>query len=111
VKEDIELKMKLDALTKKVDALVIGKSINAANPFHVDCYSICASPMHSAQTCPYLPTFFDSSMEQVNAFNDFRKQSNGPFFETYNPGWRNHHNFFVEAEPTNESRGSLSSSP
>jgi hypothetical protein len=37
VKEDMELKMKLDALTKKVDALVIGKSINAANPFHVDC--------------------------------------------------------------------------
>jgi len=31
VKEDIELKMKIDALTKKVDALVIGKSINAAN--------------------------------------------------------------------------------
>jgi hypothetical protein len=43
VKEDIELKMKIDALTKKVDALVIGKSINAANPFHVRCCSICAS--------------------------------------------------------------------
>jgi len=27
VKEDIELKMKIDALIKKVDALVIGKSI------------------------------------------------------------------------------------
>jgi hypothetical protein len=36
VKEDMELKMKLDALTKKVDALVIGKSINTVNPFHVD---------------------------------------------------------------------------
>jgi len=46
VKEDMELKMKLDALTKKVDALVIGKFINAANPFHVDCCSICASPIH-----------------------------------------------------------------
>jgi hypothetical protein len=46
VKEDMELKKKLDVLTKKVDALVIGKSINAANPFHVDCCSICASPIH-----------------------------------------------------------------
>jgi hypothetical protein len=32
-------------------------------------------------------------MEQVNAFNDFRKQANGPFSKTYNPGWRNHPNF------------------
>jgi hypothetical protein len=90
VKEDIELKMKLDALTKKVDALIIGKSINAANPFHVDCCSIYASPIHSTQTCPSLLTFVESSMEQANAFNDFRKQSNGPFSETYNLGWRNH---------------------
>jgi len=94
VKEDMELKMNLDALTKKVDALVIGKSINTVNPLHVDCCSICASPIHSAQTCPSLPTFVESSMEQVNAFNDFQKQYNGPFSDTYNPGWRNHPNFF-----------------
>jgi len=48
VKEDIEPKVKIDAFTKKVDALVLGKSINDANPFHVDCCSICASPMHLA---------------------------------------------------------------
>jgi hypothetical protein len=36
LKEDIELKIKIDALTKKVDALVVGKSINAANTFHGD---------------------------------------------------------------------------
>jgi len=40
-----------------------------------------------------LIAFVESPMEQVNAFNDFRKQSNGPFSETYNPGWRNHPNF------------------
>jgi len=31
VKEDVELKMKIDALIKKVEALVVSKSINAAN--------------------------------------------------------------------------------
>jgi hypothetical protein len=93
VKEDIELKMKIDALTKKVEALVVSKSMNAANPFHVDCCSICASPMHLAQTCPSLPAFVESPMEQVNAFNDYRKQANGPFSESYNLGWRNHLNF------------------
>jgi hypothetical protein len=93
VKEDIELKMKIDALTKKVKALVVSKSMNAANPFHVDCCSICASPMHLAQTCQSLPAFVESPMEQVNAFNHYRKQSSGLFSESYNPGWRNHHNF------------------
>jgi hypothetical protein len=85
--------MKIDALTKKVEALVVSKSISAANPFHDDCCSIYASPMHLAQTCPSLPAFVESPMEQVNAFNDYRKQANGPFSETYNPGWRNHPNF------------------
>lgn len=93
VKEDIELKMKIDALAKKVEALAVSKSMSAANPFHVDCCSICASPMHLAQTCPSLPAFVESPMEQVNAFNDYRKQSSGPFSESYNPGWRNHPNF------------------
>jgi hypothetical protein len=65
VKEDIELKMKIDALTKKVEALVVSKSINVVNPFHVDCCSICASPMHLAQTCPSLSAFVESPMEAI----------------------------------------------
>jgi hypothetical protein len=49
--------------------------------------------MHLAQSCPSLQTFVESPMEQVNAFNDFKKQANGPFSETYNPGWQNDPNF------------------
>ena len=64
MKEDTELRMKINALTKKVEALTVGQSINAANTFIVDSCSICASPMHSAQNCPSL-------MEQVNTFNDY----------------------------------------
>jgi hypothetical protein len=92
-KEDGELKMKIDALTKKVDALSVGWSINAANTFNVDCCSICASPMHLTQNYPSSPTFVECPMEQVNAFNDYRKQAQGPFSESYYPGWRNHPNF------------------
>ena len=33
-----------------------------------------------------------NSMEQVNTFNDYRKQSNGPYSETYNPRWWNNPN-------------------
>jgi hypothetical protein len=47
-----------------------------------------------------------SEMEQVNAFNDFRKQSSGPYSETYNPGWRNHPNFsWKQNQPTTNQGG------
>jgi hypothetical protein len=42
-------------------------------------------------------------MEQVNAFNDFRKQSSGPYSETYNPGLKNHPNFsWKQNQPGNQ---------
>jgi hypothetical protein len=70
LKGETELKI---TLPKKVEALAMGKSINAANTFNSDSYSICASPMHSAQTCPTMPAFVEYPMEQVNASNDYRK--------------------------------------
>jgi hypothetical protein len=93
LKGETEMNMKIDALTKRLDALAVGPSINAANTYTVDSYSICASPMHSAQNCPSAPVFSEYLMEQAKAFNDYRKQSAGPYSETYNPGWRNHPNF------------------
>ena len=93
VKEDTDLRIKIDALTIKVDTLVVGQSTNAANAFDVDSYSFCASPMHSAQNFPSSSAFVECSMEQMNAFNDFRKQLRGPYSENYNLGWRNHSNF------------------
>jgi hypothetical protein len=35
VKEDSDLKMKVDAFTRKVNALTVGRSINAANAFSI----------------------------------------------------------------------------
>jgi hypothetical protein len=86
------MNIKIDAVTKRLDTLNVGQSINAANTFTVDSCSIYASPMHSAHNCLSVPVFFEYLMEQVNAFNDYRKQSNGPYSETYNLGWRNHPN-------------------
>jgi hypothetical protein len=87
------MNLKIDALTKRLDTLNVSWPISAANTFIVESCSICASLMHLAQTCPSLPIFSENQMEQVNAFNDFRKQSSGLYSETYNPGWRNHPNF------------------
>jgi hypothetical protein len=75
---------------KRLDALSVGKPVNAANTFPVESCSVCASPLYQAQNCPSLTVF---EMEQVNAFNNFQKPSSGPYSETYNPGWMNHPNF------------------
>jgi hypothetical protein len=90
-KGENELAQRMDAIVQRLDALSVGKSVNAANTFPVECCSICASPMHQAQSCPSMTVY--TEMEQVNAFNNFQKPSSGPYSETYNPGWRNHPNF------------------
>jgi hypothetical protein len=48
LKGETKLNTKIDALTKKVEALFVGPSINVANTFNVDSCSIYASPMPSA---------------------------------------------------------------
>ena len=63
--------MKIDALTKRLDAVDVGPSTNATNTYIVDSCSICASLMHSAQNCPSTSDFFEYPLEQVKAFNDY----------------------------------------
>jgi hypothetical protein len=104
LKGDTELSQRMDAIVKRLDALSVGKSVNAANTFPVESCSVCASPMHQAQNCPSMTVF--AEMEQVNAFNNFQKPSSGPYSETYNPGWRNHPNFsWKQNQPTTNQGG------
>jgi hypothetical protein len=91
----------MDAIVKRLDALSVGKPVNAVNTFPVDSCSVCASPLHQAQNCPSMTVF--SEMEQVNAFNNFQKHSTGPYSESYNLGWRNHPNFsWKQNQATNQ---------
>lgn len=46
VKEDADLRWKLDALTRKVEALSMSQSENSANTHQIEGCSLCASPMH-----------------------------------------------------------------
>jgi hypothetical protein len=73
LKGETKLNMKIDALTKRLDALGVGLSINATKTFTVDSCSICASLIHSAQNCPSASVLFEYPMEQVNTFNDYQK--------------------------------------
>jgi hypothetical protein len=91
----------MDVIVKRLDTISMEKPVKAVNTFPVESCSVCASPLHQAQNCPSMAVF--SEMEQVNAFNNFQKQSTGPYSETYNPGWRNHPNFsWKQNQPTNQ---------
>jgi hypothetical protein len=48
LKGETELAQRMDAIVKRLDALSVGKPINAANTFPIESCSICASPMHQA---------------------------------------------------------------
>ena len=101
------MNMKIDALTKRLDALTTSPSINAAHTYTVDSCSICANPMHSVQNCSSTLVYSEYPMEQVNAVNDYRKQSNGLYSETYNSGWRNHPNFSWKQNQSANQGGAL----
>jgi hypothetical protein len=83
LKGEAELNLRTDAIVKRLDDLSLGKQIAAANTFPIESCFVYASPMHQAHNCPSMTVF--SEMEQVNAFNNFQKQSSGPYSESCNP--------------------------
>jgi hypothetical protein len=100
VKENVELREEVKELKHKFATLVLNKPVNATETYQADVCGLCANPMHFTQNCPTLST--ENPIEEVNAFNEFRKSTVGPFSETYNPGWRNHPNFsWTQNQPLN----------
>ena len=83
----------MDNLTRKVEALALGRGINYVNQVQSETCSICASPMHTTKMCPSAAGYPDFYTEQANTLNNYGKPFTSPFLETYNPNWRNHPNF------------------
>jgi hypothetical protein len=82
----------VDAITKKLDQLMIGfaPAVAHINSQPEPC-SFCSSTTHQVNKCPSAVNYTDISNEQVNAA--FFRPGNDPYSNTYNPGWRNHPNF------------------
>ena len=93
VSEDLDIKARLNNLTRKVEALALGREMNSVNQVQSETCSIYASPMHTTQMCPSAIGYPDFYIEQANALNNYGKPFASPFSETYNPNWRNHPNF------------------
>nr|GEW70420.1 hypothetical protein [Tanacetum cinerariifolium] len=82
---------KTSELSKKVDLLLknLGKGVsNVLQVSHNACL-ICHDPSHSVNN---YQSWGAPSNEEVNGVYGNCPQ-NDPFFESYNPGWRNHSNF------------------
>ena len=93
VSENLDIKARLDNLTRKVESLALGRGMNSINQVQSETCSICASPMHTTQMCPSATGYHDFYIEQANALNNYEKPFVSPFSKTYNQNWRNHPNF------------------
>ncbi|XP_058181219.1 uncharacterized protein LOC131299654 [Rhododendron vialii] len=92
VTEDFDVRAKLDSLTRKVEALTLSRTMESANQVQREVCSLCASSMHTTQTCPSMVGHSEYCAEQVNALNNYGKSFTNPFSETNNPNWRNQSN-------------------
>ncbi|KAI5648750.1 hypothetical protein M9H77_34755 [Catharanthus roseus] len=92
VSQNVDLFVKVDALSKKIDQLLALNTLPTNSPnVQSDC-AICSSPSHVIHDCPSALLFPEFVQEQVNTAQGFHRQ-NDPYSNTYNPGWRNHPNF------------------
>lgn len=75
------LNAKIDMLTKKLEA-----SSKVQNPVSIYSCEYCGGG-HSALECQSGFSSQDSSIEQLNALNNFQRNQGNPYSNTYNPGW------------------------
>src|SRR4051812_39167541 len=94
ISADTSINIKLDALTRKVEALTMSKPIEPVMSVQREVCTVCASPMHPTSQCPTFLAFPDQFPEQANVMYD-----NNKFGNTYNPNWRNHPNLAWKPNP------------
>ncbi|XP_059431516.1 uncharacterized protein LOC132165021 [Corylus avellana] len=103
VKDDADIRWQLKDIMRKVDAIALNKPVNTADTCQVDVCTSCDNAMHFTQNYPSLSIVTEYPMEQVNAFNEYRKLTSETFAETYNPRWQNHPNFsWKQNQPPNQ---------
>src|SRR3954470_19903580 len=100
ISSDTSINMKLDALTRKIEALTMSKPVEPVLSIQNEVCNICASPIHCTPQCPTYQTYPDQFPEQANVMYD-----NTKFGNTYNPNWRNHPNLSWRPNPPQQNFG------
>ena len=91
--EDIEMKVKLTTLTRRLDELEMKnqhemQSVNELSASQPSCYN-CQSNSHFGEHC----------QEHAHVLNQNRSPMNAPYGNTYNPNWKNHSNLPWKPKP------------
>jgi hypothetical protein len=99
-------------LTRKVEAIELGKTESKAPTPFKSSRGICETNSHLTKDCPIIPAFQEVLHEQANVANAYKRPFSSPYSETYNSNWRNHPNFSWRNGPSiNESQESSSHAP
>ncbi|KAI5659337.1 hypothetical protein M9H77_28130 [Catharanthus roseus] len=88
VSQNVDLSVKVDALSKKFDQLLALNTLPTNSTNMQSVCAICSSPSHFIYDCPSASLFPEFVQEQVNAAQGFYRQ-NDPYSNTYNPSWKN----------------------
>jgi hypothetical protein len=99
IEMDISTKLaaQLEAMQKSIDCLT-NQNISAVHQSPT-CV-IYGGGDHLTINCNW-GEFAEGDTEQVNAFNNNFIPRNNPYSNIYNPGWRNHPNFYQDNQPQN----------
>ncbi|CAN6543874.1 unnamed protein product [Malus baccata var. baccata] len=87
------LDVKFDMLLQRMPGsqVAVQQTLQAA-------YIICNMITHDFMSCPHKDVSPDFTAEQVNAFNNFQRPRYDPYYNFYNPGWRDHPNLRWDKE-------------
>ena len=80
----------LELLNRKIDKMNVGQS--SKNIHVIQGVRDSCREAHASQECPVVHQ--DDSHEAVHFVSNQSRQNNNPYSNTYNPGWRNHPNFY-----------------
>jgi hypothetical protein len=112
LKEEDDVNSRIAKLTRKVEAIELGKTESKAPTYFESNCGICETNSHLTKDCPTIPAFQEVLHEQANVANAYRRPFSSPYSETYNSNWQNHPNFSWRNGPSiNESQGSSSHAP
>ena len=112
LKEKDDVNSRIVKLTRKVEAIELGKTESKVPTSFESSYGICETNSHLTKDCPTSPTFQEVLHEQANATNAYRRLFSLPYSKTFNSNWQNHPNFSWRNGPSiNESQGSSSHAP
>jgi len=99
----------MDAMTQKLDKLNVN-AVNSCAPS--PCCDRCGSLDHITENCQVENPFAPPPVEHAAYVNNFQPRPyHNPYFNSYNPGWKQHPNFSYRTKPLSFPRPMLGLDP